>query len=642
MLPTDVNPFTTVVTHLHFGRTDVPVDVAAEFTFFQADEWKHLARGVKHVRELTERLMPGFDIDQLQKQVEAFRRRSEQRHGPALGSLLGQKHVFSSLSTELLKRYVASDLSGTGTEDEDVYSDIVKAADLYFASNDFGFPTTIIDTPGTNDPFLVRDEIARRALESAHVHIVVLTARQAISSADVALLRVLQGLRKDRIAVFINRIDELNDIARDVPAIVQHVRSSLRRELPTLELPVVAGSAYWANAAQRGSQADVERAWSPKAKTYAQHLTQRAGPVLGHDGDEQLAQSLLLCSGLPALLDVLVDLTLDSHAGRVLKRISRSFGELAKVSANAARQELAVAVSEVQSGDDYERHGENELRAVDAEAKEYERLTTVLQDMLTDMNERSALAISEQCGRISSALHEVVRGFSEAECRNMRAAMVEGRRGVWRSDPVPLQRQLEERLVGSHQEAEQELAKLEAEVFPQLKELLKRYSPRWGDPGPDGGNEPGSLELPLLAVLGVPSISMELGERPRWRWKRGRDGEKRIAELAGLIEAEWRTITHKLVQTARAHLEARQLSIVQEASQVYAGVVEVFKEQNRARLQRARALIDNENKPDKSDLERNREVRMAELKARISDFDRVADRLEKINREIRGEDRTSQ
>ena len=60
--------------------------------------------------------------------------------------------------------------------------------------------------------FLVRDEIARRALESAHVHIVVLTSRQAMSAADVALLRILQGLRKDRIAVFINRIDELGTL----------------------------------------------------------------------------------------------------------------------------------------------------------------------------------------------------------------------------------------------------------------------------------------------------------------------------------------------------------------------------------------------------------------------------------------------
>src|SRR5262249_11384439 len=156
-------------------------------------------------------------------------------------------------------------------------------------------------------------------------------------------------------------------------------------------------------------------------------LTQRAGAVAGHDGDERLAQSLLLCSGLPALLDVLANLTLHSHVGRVLKRISRSFCELAKITANAVRQELAVAESEVQSGDDYEKHGENELRAADAEAKEHERLTTVLQGVLTGLEERSALAINEQCQRISSALRDVVRGFSEAESRNMRAAIVEGR-----------------------------------------------------------------------------------------------------------------------------------------------------------------------------------------------------------------------
>ena len=438
MLPTDVNPFTTVVTNLHFGRTDVPADVAAEFTFFQANEWEQLVAGVRHIRELTERLVPGFDVEQLHKQVDALRRRSEQRLGAGLGALLGQKHVFSSLSSELLNRYVASDLSSTGTEEKEAYSDIVKAADLYFASSDFGFPTTIIDTPGTNDPFLVRDEIARRALESAHVHIVVLTSRQAMSSTDVALLRILQGLRKDRIAVFINRIDELgNNIARDVPVIVQHVRNGLRRELPTLELPVVAGSAYWANAALRGSKADVERAWSKNAKAYAQHLTPRAGSAADHDGDEQMAQSLLLCSGVPALLDVVAALTLESHAGRALKRISQSFYELANVSQNTARQELAVIESEAKSGDDPKKRGEDELRAVDAEAKEHERLTQALQSMLTDLKERSALTISDQCGRISSALHEVVRRFSEVECRNMRAASFEGRGGVWSPIPLP-------------------------------------------------------------------------------------------------------------------------------------------------------------------------------------------------------------
>ena len=34
LLPTDVNPWTTAITHLHFGRADAPANVAAQFTFF--------------------------------------------------------------------------------------------------------------------------------------------------------------------------------------------------------------------------------------------------------------------------------------------------------------------------------------------------------------------------------------------------------------------------------------------------------------------------------------------------------------------------------------------------------------------------------------------------------------------------------
>ncbi|RPH56917.1 MAG: hypothetical protein EHM89_14710, partial [Acidobacteria bacterium] len=271
LLPTDVNPWTTAVTHLHFGRSDAPANVAAQFTFFEPNEWERLAHGGGHIRELTQRLVPGFEVELLQKHLDAMRRRSEQRLGSTLGQLLGKKHAFPSLSIDVLERYVCSGLPGAGTEHKGIYSDVVKTADLYFSSSDFGFPTTIIDTPGTNDPFLVRDEITRRTLESADVYIVMLTARQALSSADVALLRILRGLHKERIAVFINRIDELGDVARDIAPIMQHVRDGLRREFPTSEIPIVAGSAFWAEMAMSGSEADIDRVLSPKVKAYAQY-----------------------------------------------------------------------------------------------------------------------------------------------------------------------------------------------------------------------------------------------------------------------------------------------------------------------------------------------------------------------------------
>jgi Dynamin family len=634
LLPTDVNPWTTAVTRVHFGRADAPVDVAAEFTFFEPNEWEQLANGGGQLRELTQTLVPGFKVELLHKQVDAMRRRSESRLGPALVTLLGKKHVFSALSAEVLEKYICASLPDTAAEEKGVYSDVIKTADIYFGRGDFGFPTTIIDTPGTNDPYLVRDEIARRALESAHVHIVVLTPQQALSPADVALLRILRGLSKDRIVVFLNRIDQLGDVARDAAAIVQHVREGLRRELPESDFPVVAGSAFWADMALRGSEADVEQAWSAKAKAYAQHVAQQTGASVGagDDDTEQHARSLFLCSGLPALLDVLARLAQDSYTGRVLTRVSRAFRDLASVGENAARHALTEAEGGAGQGE-----GDEELRAADAEVK----------TVLADLQERGNLLIEDHCAKIGEALQAAMRSFSDAEGRKLRDAIAEGNAGsgVWSCDLTLLRQQLEEALVGAYRAAEQEIGKLETEIRLQLQQALKRYNAQWANPEA-GGGEPGSLELP---TIGTPSIVLGLDE-PWWKrwWKPGRSSERHAAALARLIENEFSAIAGTLAQTARTQLEARQSSALQEANLVYAGLIDLLKEQHRARREQARASSsDEDSQREAAEQQRIREARIAELEKRASDMsllaDRLemsllADRLESIDRDVRRED----
>jgi hypothetical protein len=627
LLPTDVNPWTTAVTHLHFGRPDAPPNVSAEFTFFALNEWERLAQGGGHLRELTQRLVPGFEAELLQKHVDAMRRRSEQRLGATLSQLLGKKHSFPTLSTEVLERYVCSGLPGTANDHKGIYADVVKSADLYFRGDDFGFPTTIIDTPGTNDPFLVRDEITRRALENADIYIVMLTARQALSSADVALLRILRGLHKERIAVFINRIDELGDIARDIAPIVQHVQDGLRREFPASDLPIVAGSALWAETAIGGSEAEIERAMSPKVQAYAQHLASAAGGP-GSDFRKQGAHTLFLCSGLSALIDVLVPLTLDSHAGRVLAQISRSFSELGRVGRNAAHHELAVLMSE-EASVAQKKLGEDELRAIDAEGKENERLAAALQSLLTDLRDRTDRLIDDHCARVQETLREAVHVFSEGECENLRQALADGHRArTWKCDATLLRQQLEERFVAAYRQAEQEIGKLESLIFPQLKQLLNRYQPQWRQPGGEGGEAPGA-ELPLLSALGE-AVALDLDE-PWWRhWWTRRSGEEQVAELDRVIRGEFYRITDALVQAARAHLEARQASTLQEANMVYVGLVTLLKEQNKARMERTRALISGTAPARGPGLQRSREARAAELKAQISSMETLVGRLENI------------
>jgi signal recognition particle receptor subunit beta len=627
LLPTDVNPWTTAVTHLHFARADTPPNIAAEFSFFDSNEWERLARGGGHIRELTQRLVPGFEPELLQKHVEAMRRRSEERLGSTLRTLLGKKHAFPSITTEVLERYVCSGLPSTGSEHKGVYSDVVKSADLYFSSNDFGFPTTLVDTPGTNDPFLVRDEITRRALENADIYIVVLTARQALSSADVALLRILRGLHKERICVFINRIDELGDLAREVPAIVKHVQNGLGREFPSSEIPVVAGSAMWAEIAIRGGGPEADRALTPKVRDYAKFLMDSAAPVAPATPQERI-ETLFICSGLSPLCEVLARLTLDSHTGRVLTQISRSFSELARVGQNAASHEVEVLETEGRSVASVGNQSE-ELRAADAEVKENERLTATLRTLLTELEVRTGQVIDDQCTRMVEILRDVVAGFSEVECENMRNALAEGHRGrVWRSDSTLLRQSLEEEFVKSFREAEQEIAKLESHVFPKLKLLLARYRPDWQ--ALDQTATGTAAELPPLTALSK-AVALDLGE-PWWKhwWTRDRNFEGQVAELDSLIRREFYPIVDELAQSARAQLKARQASSLQEANMVFMGLVELLKEQSRARLERMSALITGGEAARTPEMQRNRDARTAELKSQISKMDLLARRLESI------------
>ena len=84
-LPADINPWTAVVTALHFRDSPTPPEHAAVFHLFSADQWKDLAEGGGRLRELTERLVPGFQPDLLRAQLEVMRKRAERRLGSKFG-----------------------------------------------------------------------------------------------------------------------------------------------------------------------------------------------------------------------------------------------------------------------------------------------------------------------------------------------------------------------------------------------------------------------------------------------------------------------------------------------------------------------------------------------------------------------------
>src|SRR5262249_46467983 len=131
-------------------------------------------------------------------------------------------------------------------------------------------PTILIDTPGLNDPTFIRVNTTQSILEYADAYIVILTASQPLSLTDIILLRQLRGLEKRRFLVFINRVDELPGGRSDIETVENHVRARLRSEFPGASIPVISGSALWANVANDGSPERVrELAASPAFRAVA-------------------------------------------------------------------------------------------------------------------------------------------------------------------------------------------------------------------------------------------------------------------------------------------------------------------------------------------------------------------------------------
>ncbi len=70
-------------------------------------------------------------------------------------------------------------------------------------------PLCIRDTPGVNDTFMIREQITIRAIRESRLCVVVLAAHQALSSVDLALIRMIANVKSREVIIVVNRIDEI-------------------------------------------------------------------------------------------------------------------------------------------------------------------------------------------------------------------------------------------------------------------------------------------------------------------------------------------------------------------------------------------------------------------------------------------------
>ncbi len=186
-------------------------------------------------------------MDDIRKQVEDMKARSEERLGKHFDLIMGQSHSYDYFDDDLVQRYVCM-----GDEDDpDIsadsgrFADVTKTAELYLDIPQYPMAINLSDTPGVNDTFMVREQITLRSLRGSEVCVVVMAASQALTTMDLALMRMISQFENRQIILFINRIDELHDPVREVPEIRDRVTEMLKQSSINADAGVIFGSALW-------------------------------------------------------------------------------------------------------------------------------------------------------------------------------------------------------------------------------------------------------------------------------------------------------------------------------------------------------------------------------------------------------------
>jgi hypothetical protein len=337
LLPADVNPWTSVVTSLHLAAGGAALGSGARFRFFDANEWDLLLRKGGRIGELAGRAGADREMEKIRTQIEAMRDKTRTRLGRKFELLLGQDHTYDRFDRNLIERYIClGDFSDDGAASglastQGRFADITRSADLFLTHDAMPLPICLRDTPGVNDTFMMREQITIRAIRDSRLCVVVLSAHQALTSVDMALIRLIANVRAREVVIFINRIDELSDPSAQVPEIEASIRRTLKDHDGPADARILFGSALWANHALSGDLAGL-----PTDSAAALHNWAKPTDAVDDAG------AVWRLSGLPALFRALADRIATGPGKELVDRVARSAINLAsglQVSGSMSRHE---------------------------------------------------------------------------------------------------------------------------------------------------------------------------------------------------------------------------------------------------------------------------------------------------------------
>ncbi len=517
LLPSDVNPWTSVVTTLNIN-TRTEGDTRSKFTFFEQEEWDNLMVGGGRLGELANRAGADDEMDDIRRQIGEMKAKSEERLGKHFDLILGQSHQYDYFDDELIQRYVC-----LGDEDDpDIdpktgrFADVTKSAELFMDIPQYPISLKLCDTPGVNDTFMVREQITLRSLRGSEVCVVVLAASQALTTMDMALMRIIAQFENRQIILFVNRIDELSDPVNQVPEIRDRIQDTLKQNNIDANTSVVFGSALWAEAALTGN---------PDILTEESREALNTFYLAAGFGDQAASlDKIWALSGLPDLLLAMNERIAEGAGTRLLDRVRHR-------ARNIASQIRATAVAKTLSKSDgivRDLDGASPEEAIAKVSAEYEKkaseLTTKLRDKVLE--------------RLASAEANFVKRATDSLISHLEQ---NGEQGTWQYDPAGLRTLQKAAYFSFARSMRKDAGALYSAAAADVEALYQKLL----------GNHLGefNIEAPIVPRVPPPlgigrTIALDL-QSTWWRrwWQRRKGFEAYAADYTRLIASEANSIT---------------------------------------------------------------------------------------------------
>lgn len=573
LLPADVNPWTSVVTSLHLNPHIAPEDNRASFRFFDLEEWSRLLDRGGRIGELARRAGAEEELEKVREQVVEMREKSRKRLGDKFEMLLGQQHDYNYFDGDLIERYVCL---GDDFEDDfetsqaqGRFADITKSAELYVHRPELPIPMCIRDTPGVNDTFMIREQITIRAIRESRLCVVVLAAHQALSSVDLALIRMIANVKSREVIIVVNRVDELPDPVNQIPEIDASIRKTLTDHDGPKDAQIIFASAFCGNAALMGRPDALDDASRDAMVEWA-----KGQGFLDADAALSDAELLWELSGLPQIYAAITDRIVNGDGQELLDRVARAAINLAN-GLNASQQVVS------------RREGDSNLPPL-----QLDELNAELARIEADAVERMKASFDYAIEDFQKRLDRSHRSFLERATGSLLQHLDQnGVDDVWQYDPTGLRILLRTayQVFGRNaQKATKEVLLTTAEDYASLYHRLFEVSEE------DFGIEaPTPPRIPSPVLLGQ-TIALDLKGTWWTRWWHKRRGYRNFAtEFAEMIKAETDPIVEALRVSHTESISQASMEVLREFLDEQRGILSRLAQEAEAQPDGVSTLLDD-------------------------------------------------